>query len=211
MEDLDNHQDIKIVEDSNDIFDAAPSKKDEMPDNISFDNSTNYSSGKTSISSAGRIIKNEDMGEVYYPGKSLTEPIWFTFYRDASKIYTKVKFILKYNKTEEELEKGVQNPDVWGPFILCVLLAGSVSLNYTTNKGDAFVQVFMLFWMGSYIINFNNRMLGFKTTVFQMVCCLGYSMFPLNIIAFLLAIFNIPDLIKPVLIILSVVWSIKCK
>jgi hypothetical protein len=127
MEDLETG-DIRIIDDNHyeNTFDAPPSQKknDELAGDISLDNSTNYESGKTSLASSNRvIIKNEDLKDIYYPGKSLTEPIWFSFHRDLSKILNKVKFVAKHKKSDEELAKGLKDPDIWGPFLLCLFLS----------------------------------------------------------------------------------------
>jgi protein YIPF6 len=86
-----------------------------------------------------------------------------------------------------------------------------VAINSLESAGDAFVQVFLLFWLGSYMININTRKLGLNSTLFQSVCSLGYSMFPLNIVAFISLFIGRILFIKILLVVAATVWSIKCK
>lgn len=70
-------------------------------------------------------IKSEDIEVkvLYEPGNSLHEPILETFRRDIVRIYNKIRFVIKINKTEEEKNSQVQDWDLWGPFLLCIMLA----------------------------------------------------------------------------------------
>ena len=76
-------------------------------------------------------------------------------------------------------------------FLNITINFSTIAYRYDTKKGDVFVQVFILFWFGSFLINLNNQMLGVVTSLFQCVCFLGYCMFPINLAAFLLIIVNI--------------------
>lgn len=78
------------------------------------------------------------------------------------------------------------------------------------KKGDVFVQIFILFWCGSLIINLNNQMLGVVTSLFQCVCFLGYCMFPINLAAIILNIFRIHILMDMVICIGATIWAVKC-
>lgn len=59
----------------------------------------------------------------YEPGNSLHEPIQETFKRDVIRIYNKIRFVIKIKKTEEEKNSQMQDWDLWGPFLLCIMLA----------------------------------------------------------------------------------------
>jgi len=74
-----------------------------------------------------------------------------------------------------------------------------------------FVQVFVLFWFGSFIINLNNQMLGVVTSLFQCVCFLGYCMFPLNLAALFVNIVRFHILLDFIVCGLATIWSVKCK
>jgi hypothetical protein len=79
------------------------------------------------------------------------------------------------------------------------------------KKGDVFVQTFILFWFGSLIINLNNQMLGVVTSLFQVVCFLGYCMFPINLAAIIVNILSLHFFINLALCLGATFWSVKCK
>ena len=54
----------------------------------------------------------------------------------------------------------------------------------------------------------NANFLGVKTSIYQMFCLLGYCLFPLNLSAIILAIFNFNDIIILIFVIITLVWSI---
>lgn len=70
-------------------------------------------------------VKSADyMSKVYYkPGNTLHEPIKETFKRDLNRIYEKIKYVLKLNKSEEEEMRAILDWDLWGPLLLCILLS----------------------------------------------------------------------------------------
>lgn len=70
-------------------------------------------------------VKSADyMSKVYYkPGNTLHEPIKETFKRDLSRIYEKIRYVLKINKSEEEEVRAILDWDLWGPLLLCILLS----------------------------------------------------------------------------------------
>ena len=95
---------------------------------------------------------------------------------------------------------------------MTLLINSTISLNYPLqSKGNAFVLVFMLFWLGCYIVNLNNRLLGLKSGVFQTICFLGYSLFPLNLSSFVFAFIPLHALLKLLVIFACIFWSIMCK
>lgn len=70
-------------------------------------------------------IKCEDteVKILYEPGNSIHEPILATFKRDIVRIYHKIRFVIKIKKSEEERNTQIQDWDLWGPFLLCIMLA----------------------------------------------------------------------------------------
>lgn len=108
-----NHGDIEVLDGNN--------------PNEGFNTSDNSSTKQGStISDASRVaqIKSEDVikPDVYEPGNTLKEPIINTFMRDIKRIYNKTKSVLKINRNENE-EKQNNDYDLWGPFLLCLLLS----------------------------------------------------------------------------------------
>jgi hypothetical protein len=65
----------------------------------------------------------ETKRKIFQPGNTLTEPIVDTFKRDLIRIYEKIKFVLKLKKTDEDELKAILDWDLWGPFLLCILLS----------------------------------------------------------------------------------------
>jgi hypothetical protein len=108
-----NHGDIEVLDGNN--------------PNEGFNTSDNSSTKQGStISDSSRVaqIKSEDVikPDVYEPGNTLKEPIINTFMRDIKRIYNKTKSVLKINRNENE-EKQNNDYDLWGPFLLCLLLS----------------------------------------------------------------------------------------
>jgi len=72
----------------------------------------------------GQVKKEDYMSKVVFrPGNSLHEPISETFKRDLNRIYEKIKYVLKFKKTEEEENKSILDWDLWGPLLLCIFLS----------------------------------------------------------------------------------------
>lgn len=71
-------------------------------------------------------VKSSDIiNEEWYPGNSLEEPIFISFKRDILRIFKKIKFVVKLDKNtnENNIKKELFEWDMWGPFILCLILA----------------------------------------------------------------------------------------
>lgn len=88
------------------------------------DNSSTKQGSIISDSSRVAQIKSEDVikPDVYEPGNTLKEPIVNTFMRDIKRIYNKTKSVLKIKREENE-EKQNNDYDLWGPFLLCLILS----------------------------------------------------------------------------------------
>lgn len=108
--------------------------------------------------------------------------------------------------------KKLKNWDLWGPLVLCI------SLSWTLSKGtsgqaanDIFGIVFCLVWIGSVIISLNAQLLGGNLSIFHCICTLGYSLFPMNIIAFLCIAFQsyLRFIIQISLVVFAYLWSCK--
>ena len=70
---------------------------------------------QSDVQSQKRVVKR--------PGNTLHESITDTFKRDLDRISEKIKYVLKFKKTEEEEIKAILDWDLWGPLLLCILLA----------------------------------------------------------------------------------------
>ena len=62
--------------------------------------------------------------------------------------------------------------------------------------------------MGGVILYLNANFLGVKTSIFQIFCLLGYCLFPLDISAIFVSLFNFNDVFRFILVGIMLVWSI---
>jgi len=109
---------------------------------------------------------------------TLDEPVKETIMRDLRAVCRKFTHILYPRKNSELLKDW----DLWGPLLLCVLLAlllqGSTDKT-TGSMGPQFTEVFVVVWVGAAVVSLNSALLGGKISVFQSICVLGYCIFPL--------------------------------
>lgn len=115
-------------------------------------------------------------------GSTLDEPVLSTIMRDVKRVGFKLKHVLIPKDTVQEL----RDWDLWGPLLLCLLLASTLSL---TAKEDqtalVFAAVFVIVWCGAAVVTLNAALLGGKISFLQSVCVLGYCLAPLNIASLL--------------------------
>ena len=79
----------------------------------------------------------------------------------------------------------LKNWDLWGPLILCLMLATLLSwFAPYEQKSLVFASVFVIVWLGAAVVTVNALLLGGNISFFQSVCVLGYCIFPLNIASF---------------------------
>jgi protein YIPF6 len=82
--------------------------------------------------------------------------------------------------------------DLWGPLVLCLTLAVTLSFKAPTNQSSmVFAAVFCAVWIGSTIVTVNAQLVGGTISFFQSVCVLGYSIFPLTLSALVIGIIRI--------------------
>lgn len=176
-------------------------------------NNKNYSSNKVEIKDNHFINKNginpydSYLNPFELTEETLNEPIMITIYRDLYLIYTKLKFVVNPFISNELKEYHIKQWDLWGPLLLIIFLACSLAIN-SSDKSQTFVLVFLIFWIGSFLVFANSYLLGLKTSIFQIFCLLGYCLFPLNIAAFILSFTSFLDLIRFIIIGLSCFWSL---
>ena len=90
--------------------------------------------------------------------------------------------------------KALRDWDLWGPLLMCFLLAIVIGLSVTDTQDQSgrkslmFAAVFVIVCFGSLIVTFNAKVLGGQISVFQAVCVLGYCMFPLVVASLVIAI-----------------------
>ncbi|ETE67488.1 Protein YIPF6, partial [Ophiophagus hannah] len=111
---------------------------------------------------------------------TLDEPVKETVMRDLKAVGKKFVHVM-YPKKSSTL---LRDWDLWGPLILCVLLAlmlqGGAADN-TEDRGPQFAEVFVIIWFGAVVITLNSKLLGGTISFFQSLCVLGYCILPLTV------------------------------
>ena len=147
-----------------------------------------------------------------YVHNSLNESIMTSLMRDLDRVYAKLK-IVALPVASEAKNKELKQWDLWGPFIICLLLGTILCFTTKKNSGLVFSMIFILMWIGAIIITMNSSLLGGKLTLMQCICLLGYCTFPSVVASFInrVALKSIPSLIKLIIVFISFVWSTKGK
>lgn len=108
--------------------------------------------------------------------------------------------------------------DLWGPLIICTLLAIILqghSHDNTHDGGPEFAQVFVIIWVGAAVVTLNSKLLDGKLSFFQSICVLGYCVFPLAVASVLIKLISLFGLKKGlvafivdfVIVTLAFVWA----
>ena len=137
---------------------------------------------------------------------TLNESVYSTINRDFKMIYTKLKYVINPFISREEKYKQIRQWDLWCPLFLNILLSSTLSLN-TEDKSQIITLIFIIFWFGGVAIFLNNYFLGVKTSLFQILCLLGYCQFPLNIAAIILTIINFNYIVRLIIVAIFFCWS----
>ena len=147
--------------------------------------------------------------ETEEPIKStLDEPITITLKRDLDVILTKVKYVIVPKMTERKIEE-LYNWDLWGPLIFCFLYSIALSTGKSNSETSIFVLIFVIFWIGGFIITFNERFLGAQIGICQVLSLLGYGMFPTIVAGIFIGFCRINNIyIKLILVVVGLIWSI---
>lgn len=111
---------------------------------------------------------------------TLDEPVKDTIMRDLKAVGKKFIHVM-YPKKSSAL---LRDWDLWGPLILCVLLALMLqggAADSTEERGPQFAEVFVIIWFGAVVITLNSKLLGGTISFFQSLCVLGYCILPLTV------------------------------
>ena len=141
------------------------------------------------------------------PKNTLNESIITTINRDLYLVYTKIKYVVNPLISKEKKKYHIRQWDLWGPLLLNMILALTLSFN-TKEKSQMTTLIFVIFWLGGAVLYLNANFLGVKASIFQMLCLLGYCLFPLNLSAIIVTIFNFNDIIRLIIVMASLCWSI---
>jgi len=137
---------------------------------------------------------------------TLTEPVTQTVLRDLRRIGHFIKNVLI--PTEDKSSK-LNDWDLWGPLIICLLLAITLSLKTEGNDSPLiFTLVFVLIWLGAGIVTFNALLLGGTPSFFHSVCVLGYCVVPLNFAA-IICLLDLNPYARFMIVVICFGWSCK--
>ena len=147
-----------------------------------------------------------------YVHNSLNEPILTSLMRDLNRIYSKLK-VVALPVSSDAKNKELKQWDLWGPFIICLLLGTILCFTTKKNSGLVFSMIFIIMWIGAIIVTMNSSLLGGKLTLMQCICLLGYCTFPSVVASFFNRVLlkSIPSFIKLLIVFISFVWSTKGK
>ncbi|KZT29758.1 Yip1-domain-containing protein [Neolentinus lepideus HHB14362 ss-1] len=141
-----------------------------------------------STSGAGAKSSRQTVGgvqvETRYTGvDTLDEPTSKTLTRDLLSIYSKLVQVL-YPRRSGSAREVLRDWDLWGPLILCLLLAILLSTNAPPSQSlGVFTSVIVIVSVGSLVVTVQAKLLGGRVSFFQGLCALGYCVAPLNIAA----------------------------
>ena len=138
---------------------------------------------------------------------TLNESILTTIYRDLSLISIKLKYVIKPYGSKEKKNYHIKQWDLWGPLLLNMFLACTLAFN-SEEKSQMIILIFVIFWIGGVIIYLNANFLGVKSSIFQILCLLGYCLFPLNLSAFFVTFLNIKGVLRFIIVLITCLWSI---
>ena len=138
---------------------------------------------------------------------TLDESVSSTLTRDLRRICHKLEYVL-IPRIKVDKRKELQNWDLWGPLIFCLLLCLIISSDKGISAEKSFVYIFFIVWIGGVIITFNAQFLGAVIGICQSCCLLGYCVFPILIGALILRLYkNAKPVVKVIIMGLTVVWS----
>ena len=144
----------------------------------------------------------------YISKSTLDEPIKTTLKRDLLIIATKVKYVIIPKMSERKIEE-LYNWDLWGPLIFCFLYSIALSTGNNNSETSIFVLVFAIFWIGGFIITFNEKFLGAQIGICQVLSLLGYGRFPTTVAGVVIGFCKITNIfVKLVLVLVGLVWSV---
>ena len=187
---------------NNDLLDMNDSGIIQLP--------TKYNDIQQSISNEdNNLNSNDDEYTTPLTSKTYTldETISATILRDIKLIYYKLKHVINPFSSNNERQRHINEWDLWGPLIFITLLSCTLAIK-AEDKSKIVVIIFTIFWFGSLLIYVNGNLLDSKLKFFQIICLLGYCLFPLNISAFILAITDFYEIIRLFFVILSCGWAL---
>ena len=216
-----NEQNNEKLAGIDDIIMNNAKELENMDINLSFPNDGNIAdrivSSKKPNENEPLTSKIADSGVIQVPddGKNknnsientLNESILTTIYRDLYLISVKLKYVIKPYGSKEKKNYHIKQWDLWGPLLLNMILACTLAYN-SEEKSQMIILIFVIFWVGGVIIFLNAYFLGVKSSIFQILCLLGYCLFPLNLSGFCVTFFKIKGVLRFLIVLITCLWSI---
>ena len=191
----------------------ASYQKQNLLEPNTYDNNNNRNSNYSPYPDFSQFNQKENnYNQEIYVHNSLNEPIMTSLTRDLNRIYSKLK-VVALPVYSEAKNKELKQWDLWGPFIICLLLGIILCFTSKKNSGLVFSMIFIIMWIGAMVITMNSFLLGGKLTLMQCTCLLGYCTFP-SVVA---SLFNrvilkfLPSIGKLIIVFISFIWSTKGK
>lgn len=166
------------------------------------------SAGPNNSSGSGLLFPHEG---------TLDEPVTETIMRDLKQIAHKIKHVLI--PSESGATKELRNWDLWGPLILCLILACSLSWSSSANLINSagttenqsalvFAAVFVIVWCGAGVVTLNAALLGGNISFLQSVCVLGYCLAPLCLASLLSYAWH-QFIFRVIIVVVAFLWATK--
>ncbi|KAK4538754.1 hypothetical protein CDCA_CDCA20G4779 [Cyanidium caldarium] len=115
----------------------------------------------------------------------------------------------------EQIRTELQDWDLWGPLLVCLLLSTVLSVVSQARASLTFSLVFVVVWLGAALVTVNATLLGGRLSFFQSVCLLGYSVTPLLLAALMCMLWRavIPNrlaegIVRFVTVLFWLLWSL---
>lgn len=175
--------------------------------NILSKNKENESSGVIQVPQSIKSENQMKNSRFSSTRNTLNESIRTTINRDLTLIFTKIKYVVNPLIPRDQKNFHIRQWDLWGPLLLNMALAFTLSFD-TKEKSQITTLIFVIFWLGGVILYLNANFLGVKASIFQILCLLGYCLFPLNLSAIIVTIFNLNDILKLILVMSTLCWSV---
>lgn len=135
---------------------------------------------------------------------TLDESVSDTIMRDLRRVGIKLRHVLIPTDSIKELNDW----DLWGPLILCLLLATTLSIGSTHQAALIFTTVFVIIWAGAGVITLNALLLGGNISFLRSVCVLGYCVAPLNVASLFCFLWN-NKIYQFILVFLAFIWATR--
>ena len=210
----------EIIQNSNIEQTHSDSERDKLPKvninlnetaplslNILSKNKENESSGVIQVPQSIKSENQMKNSRFSSTRNTLNESIRTTINRDLTLIFTKIKYVVNPLIPRDQKNFHIRQWDLWGPLLLNMALAFTLSFD-TKEKSQITTLIFVIFWLGGVILYLNANFLGVKASIFQILCLLGYCLFPLNLSAIIVTIFNLNDILKLILVMSTLCWSV---